>query len=77
MTNEEKMYLAIRHFPDKKRPCIVLEQGNSCVVLGYLTDKKREKWLRKAMMTDEPYQIAIRIVNSYDLNEIIEEGTEE
>ena len=35
--------LAIRHFPDKKRPCLVLEQGNQCVILGYLTDRKALK----------------------------------
>lgn len=42
------MILAIRHFPDRKRPCIVLEENNQAVVLGYLTNKKREKWLRRA-----------------------------
>ena len=34
------MILAIRHFPDRKRPCIVLEENNQAVVLGYLTNKK-------------------------------------
>ena len=67
------MILAIRHFPDRKRPCVVLEEGNKCVVIGYLTNKKREMWLRKAMLIDEPYQIAIKIVSSYDLDEITKE----
>lgn len=42
------MILAIRHFPDRKKPCIVLEEGNKAVIIGYLTDHEREKWLRKA-----------------------------
>lgn len=67
------MILAIRHFPDRKRPCIVLEEGNQAVVLGYLTDKKREKWLRKAvMMENTTLALSIRIDSPYELNEIIE-----
>ena len=46
------MIIAIRHFPYRKRPCIVLEEGNQAVVLGYLTDATREKWLRKAWNID-------------------------
>ena len=42
------MIIAIRHYSDRKRPCLVLEEGNKAVVLGYLTDKKREAWLREA-----------------------------
>ena len=26
------MILAIRHFPDRKRPCIILEEGNIKVI---------------------------------------------
>ena len=69
------MILAIRHFPDRKRPCIVLEdeQGCQALVLGYLTDIKREKWLRKAiMMENTTGALSIRIDSQYDLNEIIE-----
>ena len=67
------MILAIRHFPDKKRPCIVLEEGNKALVLGYLTDAKREKWLRKAVMMENSYQLAIKVNSLYTLNEIMEE----
>jgi len=66
------MLLAIRHFPDRKRPCIVLEEGNQALVLGYLTDAKREKWLRKALMMENGYQLAIQINSLYSLNEIME-----
>lgn len=62
------MLLAIRHFPDKKRPCIVLEEGNQTVVLGYLTDLKREKWLRKVLLG----QLVVEVHSLYDLDEIME-----
>ena len=66
------MLIAIRHFPDKKRPCIVLEENNQALVLGYLTDRKREGWLRKALMMENSYQLAIKVNSLYDLNEIME-----
>ena len=70
-----EMILAIRHFPDRKKPCIVLEEADGCqaVVLGYLTDAKREKWLRKAtMMENTTGALSIRVHSLYDINEIIE-----
>lgn len=70
------MILAIRHFPDRKRPCIVLEEGNQALVLGYLTDRKREKWLKMALMAENEYQLAIKVNSLYDLNEIMESEDE-
>lgn len=66
------MLIAIRHFPDKKRPCIVLEENNQALVLGYLTNRKREKWLRKALMMENAYQLAIQVNSLYTLDEIME-----
>ena len=66
------MILAIRHFPDRKRPCIVLEEGNQAVVLGYLTDRKREKWLRMALMREDGFQLAVQVNSLYTLDEIME-----
>lgn len=63
--------LAIRHFPDKKRPCLVLEQGNQCVVLGYLTDRKREYWLRRAFCLAPRSQFAIGIECHKTIDELI------
>jgi hypothetical protein len=71
------MLIAIRHFPDKKRPCIVLEEDNQALVLGYLTDRKREKWLRMALMAENEYQLAIKVNSLYDLNEIMESEEQE
>ena len=66
------MLIAIRHFPDRKRPCIVLEEENHAVVLGYLTDRKREKWLRMALMSENAFQLALQVNSLYTLDEIME-----
>lgn len=67
------MLIAIRHFPGKKRPCIVLEADNKALVLGYLTDAKREKWLRKALMMENTTGgLSVRINSLYDIDEILE-----
>lgn len=71
------MLIAIRHFPDKKRPCIVLEEDNKALVLGYLTDRKREKWLRMALMREDEFQLAVQVDSLYDLNEIMKSEGEE
>lgn len=71
------MILAIRHFPDRKKPCIVLEENNRSLVLGYLTDRKREKWLRMALMREDEFQLAVQVNSLYDLNEILESEDKE
>jgi len=71
------MLIAIRHFPDRKRPCIVLEENNQALVLGYLTDQKREEWLRKAVMMENGYQLAIQVNSLYKLDEILESDPQE
>ena len=71
------MLIAIRHFSDKKRPCIVLEENNQALVLGYLTDRKREGWLRKAVMMENAYQLAIKVNSLYTLDEIMEDDSQE
>ena len=71
------MLIAIRHFPDRKRPCIVLEENNQALVLGYLTDRKREGWLRKALMMENSYQLAIQVNSLYTLDEIMESEDKE
>jgi hypothetical protein len=30
----EKIYIGVRHFPDRKKPSFVVERGNQAVVLG-------------------------------------------
>lgn len=38
---------AIRHFPDRKKPCLVLEQGNQCIVIGTIRNAECEHLLRE------------------------------
>ena len=45
-------------------------------MLGYLTDRKREKWLRMALMREDDFQLAIQVNSLYDLNEIMESEVE-
>ncbi len=71
------MILAIRHFPDRKRPCIVLEENNQALVLGYLTDRKREKWLRMTLMREDDFQLAVQVNSPYTLDEIMEDEPQE
>lgn len=53
------MVLAIRHFPDRKRPCITLEQGNEAIIIGTLTNAEREKALRKACNRSDDKMLGI------------------
>lgn len=71
------MILAIRHFPDRKRPCIVLEEGNQCLVIGYLTDGKREKWLRKATETEPKILLALKFDCPFSIEQILEDKENE
>lgn len=72
------MIIAIRHYPDRKRPCLVLEEGNQAVVLGYLTDKEREEWLRKAFnIAESKYQWALVCPTKDNLEAIITTESED
>jgi hypothetical protein len=71
------MIFAIRHFHDRERPCIVLEEGTQGLVLGYLTDSKREKWLRKALMMENAFQLAVQVNSLYTLDEIMAESEDD
>lgn len=58
------MILAIRHFPDRKKPCIVLEEGNTGIVIGHLIDNEREKMLREAFNLNDTQSIFIPTAKS-------------
>lgn len=66
------MKLAIRHFPDRKKPVIVLEQGNQALILGYLTDSRRERWLREALDLEKEQNIAFEFYCPWELEQITE-----
>lgn len=66
------MKLTIRHYPDRKKPVIVLEQGNQALVLGYLTDKRRERWLNTALGLDKGQNVTFEFECPWDLEQITE-----
>lgn len=67
------MELTIRHFPERKRPCIVLEEkGHRPLIIGYLTDRKREKWLKMALMFNEDSPVVIHLDTSCSFDKIYE-----
>ena len=37
------MQIAIRHYPDRKKPCLVLEQGNQGIVLASFRNAEMER----------------------------------
>ena len=40
------VFLGSMKFPDRKKPCLVIERGNSCEVIGHFIDDYRaEKFL--------------------------------
>ena len=39
--------LMIKHFPDRKKPCLVLEQGNQAIVIATVRNAECEKLLRE------------------------------
>lgn len=39
-----KLTIGIRHFPDRKRPALCVEEGHGCVVVGYIRDDWQADW---------------------------------
>lgn len=37
------MQIVIRHFPDRKKPCLMLEQGNQGIILATFRNADMEK----------------------------------
>lgn len=66
------MIITIRHFSNRKKPAIVLEKGNQAVILGYLTDKRREQWLRTALDVEQGQQVKIEFDCPWELEQITE-----
>ena len=64
------MILAIRHYPDRKKPCIVLEEGNTGIVIGHLIDNEREKMLREAFNLNDKQSFSITTAKSIFDNEV-------
>ena len=56
---------------------IVVEPQESEDKECYLTDRKREKWLRMALMREDAFQLAVQVNSLYTLDEIMAESEEE
>ena len=39
--------LVIRHFPDRKKPCLCLEQGNQAIIIATIRNNECEDLLRR------------------------------
>jgi len=44
-----KLYLAVRHYQDRKKPSLVLECGNQGLVLATFRNEKMAKAFKKAL----------------------------
>lgn len=43
MTEAVMTRIVIRHFPDRKKPCLCIEQGNQAIVIGTFRNKDCEE----------------------------------
>ena len=41
--------LAVRHFPDRKKPCLCIEQGNQCIVIAAFRNTECEELYKHFM----------------------------
>ena len=44
-----KLYLAVRHYQDRRKPCLVLECGNQGLVLATFRNEKMAKAWKRAL----------------------------
>ena len=44
-----KIYMAVRHYPDRRRPCLVLEIGNQGLVIATFRNERMAKAWKKAL----------------------------
>lgn len=51
--------LTIRHFPDRQKACICLEQGNQVIVIATIRNKRCEKLFREFLGDDTDGMISL------------------
>ena len=51
--------LTIRHFPDRQKACICLEQGNQAIVIGMIRNKRCEKLFREFLGNDTEGMVSL------------------
>ena len=46
-----KIYMAVRHYPDRRKPCLVLEVGNQGLVIATFRNEQMAKaWKKIALI---------------------------
>ena len=45
--------LTIRHFPERQKPCICLEQGNQVIVIATIRNKRCERLFREFLGNED------------------------
>ena len=43
------VFIGAMNFPDRKKPCLVIERGNTCEVIGSFIDEERVEHFKKAL----------------------------
>ena len=43
------VFIGAMSFPDRKKPCLVVERGNTCVILGSFIDVARVDYFEEAL----------------------------
>ena len=43
------IFIGAMNFPDRKKPCLVIERGNTCEVIGSFIDAERVDHFEKAL----------------------------
>ena len=41
--------IVVRHFPDRKKPCLMLEEGNQGIVLGTFRNEEMVQLFKRAL----------------------------
>ena len=51
--------LTIRHFPERQKVCICLEQGNQVIVIGMIRNKRCERLFREFLGNDTEGMVSL------------------
>lgn len=43
------IFIGAMSFPDRKKPCLVIERGNSALIIGTFTDEQRVNYFGEAL----------------------------
>lgn len=64
----DKTIIAVRHYPDKKKPCLVIEHGNQALVIATFRNESMVNVLRKLIGENK----CLEIDDSRTIDELLE-----